>query len=581
LIKKTMRAVLVAALALCAAVARADEPLAVEYDRLGRYEREEVDAVLAEGGWAVERAPAGKTIGAVHVVTRPVFSSADGFLTVFNWFHHTTREDTIRGELLFAPGDHWDPVAVDETLRHLRDPLYHNVIVVLPLVAADPDHVDALVVVRDIWSLRLNTNWELQGLDLINLSFSLSENNLLGFRKRVALGFAMDQGAIQIGPSYVDPNVLGSRLVFSANWRAVLARADGTLEGSRSDTSLTYPLLSLRQDWAGALTVSHLVGPMRSFLGTQLRTYDNPDTSTVEMQPWVYHLVQVTTDAHVTRALGTELRHLVSVGHELSVVRPTLVDGFPDDPTLRAAFTRDVMPRSELASALYASYQVYTPEYASYRDLSTFDLREDYQLGPDLLARVSVARGELGSEHDFVRLSGTARYTLGWGGGLYRAQAGYSIRLGDGGSVDRNPAFSALLVSPVLGGVLRVVAAGSLEWIGDNYANRILSIGGTTGLRGYPVGAFTGSARANTHLEARTRPLALAFLRFGAVAFWDAGHAAPSLEGLDLHHSVGIGLRTLIPQADPLVMRLDWAFPLTGAGAGWPGRIGFGLDQAF
>src|SRR5688572_15558295 len=126
---------------LCSTVAVA-QPAPDDYDRLGGLERREVDAVLAARGREVDRAPAGKTIGEIVVVTREVFSPDDGFLQWFNVFHATTREGAIRRELLIVPGEAWDQARVDETLRGLRDPLFHNVLVILPLATADPTRVD-------------------------------------------------------------------------------------------------------------------------------------------------------------------------------------------------------------------------------------------------------------------------------------------------------------------------------------------------------------------------------------------------------------------------------------------------------
>src|SRR5262249_3242995 len=92
-----------AAVACLAATAHADD-----YDNLGSLERIEVDTVLAERGLALDRAPDGKKVRDVIIATRPVFSDSDGFLTWFNNFHWTTREEIIRREILFGPGDPWN-----------------------------------------------------------------------------------------------------------------------------------------------------------------------------------------------------------------------------------------------------------------------------------------------------------------------------------------------------------------------------------------------------------------------------------------------------------------------------------------
>jgi outer membrane translocation and assembly module TamA len=129
---------------------------------------------------------------------------------------------------------------------------------------------------------------------------------------------------------------------------------------------------------------------------------------------------------------------------------------------------------------------------------------------------------------------------------------------------------------------LRLVAGVDLDWLEEDEANRLLVLGGSNGLRGYDINQFAGKARLLAHLELRTRPLhLLRFYRLGAVAFWDAGDAAASVSDLGLNHAVGVGLRSLIPQLDTLVIRLDWAFALNGPEQGWPGRVTLGVLQVF
>jgi hypothetical protein len=63
--------------------------------------------------------------------------------------------------------------------------------------------------------------------------------------------------------------------------------------------------------------------------------------------------------------------------------------------------------------------------------------------------------------------------------------------------------------------------------------------------------------------------------------YWDGGHAANAFDDLRLHQNVGLGLRLLIPQINPYVIRVDWAFPVTSGFPAWPGRVSFGFKQVF
>jgi outer membrane translocation and assembly module TamA len=69
------------------------------------------------------------------------------------------------------------------------------------------------------------------------------------------------------------------------------------------------------------------------------------------------------------------------------------------------------------------------------------------------------------------------------------------------------------------------------------------------------------------NLEYRTRPVEIATLHVGGVAFWDGGSAwgdARSPLPQPLAHTVGVGLRALFPQFDVEPIRIDFGFVLDG-----------------
>src|SRR5262249_46492046 len=138
-----------------------------------------------------------------------VFAEPAPLLWIANYLHYTTRESAIRDELTINPGEVWDQDRVEESARRLRDPLWSSVVVAFPVKSIDPKQVDLFVVTRDVWSIRLNTKYTIQGMPakLTDLSISLSENNFLGNRDVVAGALTMDQGSIAIGPVFIDKNL--------------------------------------------------------------------------------------------------------------------------------------------------------------------------------------------------------------------------------------------------------------------------------------------------------------------------------------------------------------------------------------
>jgi hypothetical protein len=550
---------------------------AVARDELGPLERQALDDALEARGLVVDPAPAGKTIGQIQVLNHDVFSKRDWRFQWFNRFHRTTRESLISREALFRPGQPYRQDLINETRRNLQHPDLSSVVVIVPVVAAQPGTVDVLIVTRDVWSLRLNTDFAIEKGRLLRLSASLSENNLFGWRKQVALVFDMDQGSMGVGPVYIDRNVAGTRLTLTSAASALLSRESGRLEGSTASTTIRYPLFSLASKWGGRVNVYHSNGMVRDFLKFDLRRIDIRSTPQQESLPFIYRLRQFGTGASVVRQFGTRVIQQVSAAYGYSVVRPSFTPDFPDDPVARANFARERFPRSERVSSVSAGYYLYTPRYVTYRDLDTFDLREDRGLGPSASATVSRAVRFLGSDRDFVGVGASAGWTFAFREGLQGISAGWSSRIDHGRVIDQNYSASAYAATPILARALRVIGSAGAVAVVNDTGNVQYALGGDNGLRGYAVGDLQGTARMIGHLEVRSLALSVASFRLGGVAFYDVGDAASPAQGTGIgpvratravlrlrpHSDVGVGLRLLIPQLNAYVLRLDWAVPLT------------------
>src|SRR5262249_45615743 len=172
--------------------------------------------------------------------------------------------------------------------RALGQPELSSVVVILPLVSPIPGQVDLLVVTRDVWSLRFNTNFEYQGNALTLLETSLSENNLFGWRKYLSVGFNMDQGRYYYGPSYYDPNIHGTHLTLWTQALFYNSRETGAYEGNSQVVSLRYPLYSLATPWGGGVDVIHGSVVDRGFRGNNVRLVDLAGTPGFDAIPYEY-----------------------------------------------------------------------------------------------------------------------------------------------------------------------------------------------------------------------------------------------------------------------------------------------------
>jgi outer membrane protein assembly factor BamA len=540
---------------------------------LSSLERASVVRALAQRGYVVDPAPWNKVIGKIQVYNEEVFAEGGRFLQFFNNFHVTTKESTIRAEAVIAPGEVWSQDRIEETARRLRDPLWTSVVAVLPVQAATPGSIDVLIVTRDIWSLRLNTSYTYQQGKLTNLITSFSENNLLGRRDVLSAALSMDQGAIALGPVFIDKNLMGERLDLRAQVSDILTRDELTehgklsSEGTQSTITLTRPLWSLATEWAGGASFSHRFAIDRQFKGTGLRTFDyiDPVEMTTTSFGRQYRMRRWTTQVYVTRQWGTELKHQLSFGHSVTSQRPRPLDDFTGDAAQRAAFIANVLPRSEVTSVPFIQYAVFTPRYRTLRNIATFDLAEDARIGPDFEASLGFGLAVLGSDHNFQRLASSAGWTFPWSrDGFVRVSGGLGGRYQDGELIDNTATGAVRTATPPIAGRVRFHAQASLSTRWNDTQNQFFAIGSDTGLRGYGINAFSGQRLFSFQIEARTLPYPIWVLRLGGVVFYDLGGAADLLAELPLHQDAGLGLRMLIPQTSAQLLKFDFAVPFDG-----------------
>ncbi len=565
---------------------------------LGKLEQESVDDALGGLGLTLDPAPEGKTIGHIHVSNQEVFSRRDWWLQWFNHFHRTTRPEILERELLMKPGQRYDDAVVQETIRNLQDapsltvagrtvpsPELSSVVAIVPVASLRPGEVDLLAVTRDVWSLRLNTVFELQQRSLVKLDTSLSENNLLGWRKFLTARFSMDQGLMLIGPTYVDPNIMGTRLNLYASTSLEYARETGKYEGNRQAFAFGYPLYSLGSRWGANVSVVHQTGTTRVFRGNSPALVDLTATpAAMEQIPYVFRRNVVAVDATIVRSFGVDVIRRVSAGYVVDSRRSAVPADFGSDSTAARLFLDEWAPVSEDRSQPYVGFQLFTPRYAIYRDLNTFDLRENRRLGPAVQALVAYGIPALGADFPALVLAGELSWAFGPAGWYGIARITGDTRRRYGTYIDQGGTASVYAATPLVGRVLRLIVSAQLASVRASTARTRYVLGGDNGLRGYIINEFQGTTSALAHAELRTAPLALFSQRFGALVFYDVGHAAPSIAGLVAHHDLGFGLRWLIPQLNSSVLRFDWAFALqntTYSRAGWPGRFMAGFEQVF
>lgn len=525
-----------------------------------------------------EAAPDGKRIERVDIARLPVFDEDDPVPDFVNVFHGQTREPVIRRELLFQPGDTYRAEQVLETVRNLQALPQFGVVVVVALKGSSPDSVRLVVIVRDVWSLRLA--YELRGtLKSINyLLVNPSEWNFLGTRTQLGGIFTLAPDRYSAGAIVVHPRVAGTKMDALAQGQVFVNLDSGKAEGSSGQLALYRELISLSDKW-GFVTGA-------SWLNEQTRLYsDRKLVRSDEGIPIVYKTDVVRGGGQVTRSYGHTYKFNLTLGVEIAKRRFTAERGEGVSDQDFASFVSHELPVSDTRVSPFVQVEHKTARFLATHDIETLELRESFALGQTAALRLYPALHAVGSTRNLLGSVAWLGYTWPLDTGLVRIVGNSTIEAADESRHQATAQGAVRLVTPKLG-FARLVVDSALGSTYRNYLNRKLYLGGDTRPRGYTSSIFRGGSAFAASAELRTSAINILSARVGAVAFYDVGGTGPYVSEILLHQSVGAGVRILLPQLNREVFRLDWAAPLT-AGRGrfpnapLPGAVYFTFGQAF
>lgn len=559
---------------------------ATRWQDLSDFERQTVERVLASRQLVVEPNPDGKTIQDMLIDTREVFEEEDGFVTILNVLHTTTQDEVLLREMLLKPGDVYDHARIADTERNLRNPFLRSIVVILPVQrqnAPSLDTVDLLVVTRDVWSLRANTNFQTTGSALNFLSMSLSENNLAGLNKGAALTFLLQQATMDFGARYEDPRLVGSRHTFIVDSAIILNRTSFEAEGAYGGFSFGVPLYSRDTRWGYSVGFAARQETFRDYVGTTIRTFDAPSTLEKEQLDRMYDWFGMSGSVIGQRAFGTDIRHVIRFGIGFSFSDPSLPDNFSAGKQATEDFRRYVMAKDEYSGYFLLGYDFFVHDYIELYDYDTFALSEEIRLGPSVSATATWASVALfRSDVNYLRLGGSVGYTFGIGDdALAYLSSGVSSRL-EGSFGDTAISWSGGFVTPSWGGAGRLFGTTLGEYRFDNRRNAQVTLGGDSGLRGLQSRSLIGEHLLRANLEYRSTSFRLWVLRFGGVLFYDVGSAWDTGSDPQFFHTLGIGARVLILPLNRNVIRVDYGIPLNGDRVGFQhGVVTAGFEQAF
>ncbi len=547
-----------------------------------------------------DETPEGKRIQSLEIVRLAVFDDDDPVPDFFNVFHAQSRERVIRRELLFEAGQRYNGELVQETLRNLQLLPQFGVVVIVPLRGSEPGQVRVVVIVRDVWSLRLG--YQFQGtfassrrvpveafgsrlgelpLPAARVNYLLvnpSETNFLGTRTQVGGIFTLQPDRYSLGALGIHPRIAGSKVDAYALGRVFVNLDSGDTEGSQGTLSVYRNLVSLADKWGFLAGAAWAVEQTRVFSDRRLLL-------SRQGIPLAYHSSIFRGGAELTRSFGRQSKLNLTWGLEL-VGRDYGAPRSAEVP-LEAyrEFVREELPVSDTRFSPFLQLEHKTARFLATRDIETLSLQESFSLGQFAALRIYPALRDAGSSRDLLGTVSWIGYTWPLESGLVRLLGGSNIEQADRSAHQASVQAASRFVSPRLG-FARIIVDSALVSTYQNYLNRKLLLGGDSRPRGYVSATFRGASGFASTLELRTFGVNILSARVGAVVFYDVGGTGERARDITLHQSLGAGVRVLVPQVNRQVFRVDWAAPLTPGPSRMPdrplpGSVFFTFGQAF
>lgn len=543
--------------------ARAD----AQGEKYTEYEQETADMALARHEAKLDPAPMGKRIVGIDIDVLDVFEDRDPMFNFVNVFHANTKDYVVRRELLFTTGQRYDQKKIQESERNLRAIRQQSLVLILPLATDNPDEVRILVISKDIWSLRLNSDYRIQNGQLEYLLLQPAEENLAGTHRLLNGSFVYEPDTVTVGAGFTDPRMAGTRFTWSLGAAAIINHNTGDVEGGGGSFTYGRPLFSLSTPWSWGAAATYSRSVTREFTGLDLFRYDADATPQDDRIPWIYDQETLDGSVSFTRSYGYHVKNNFRLGFSgsRSVYRSRPEEMVGVDPRAVEEFEREVVPFGETRNGPFVAYNVFLNDYLSITGAETMGLQENYQLGPELVLRFQPISRAFGSTRDLLNYTATAAYTQRMGTGYARAYASADIETelveAEARVSDSTLHAGIRAVSPPFF-IGRLVYDGTWLVRPDNFTNRNTRLGGDTRLRGYASRAFRGENLIASNVEFRSRSLLLWSVLVRGALFYDVADAYDG-DDLDPKHGVGFGVRLLFPQLGRAVMRVDWGFPLS------------------
>ncbi|MDQ2078461.1 hypothetical protein [Marinimicrobium sp. ABcell2] len=485
----------------------------------------------------------GKTIRNIRYESRDIFDESlpeenNWLYRSLNRLHINTREDVVAAQLLFSEDEPLDIGLVRESERILRSRGYLTSAFIVPDVIC-PDHIDVLVVTRDSWVTEPELTFAHEGGETSS-GIGIKDSNFLGTGEHISIGYSRDVERTSVRYQYQTPHLFRTR---------VAARIYYTQLSDGRDLAMKveHPFYALDTPWAAGVETQNLT------LTNVIREGDE----IISEYGHRIRFQEVYGGLSLLRGEdNTTLRWLAGLTfhQDRFQEQPETVNGIPEDRRTNYAWLGLTYSRNE---------------YATYRNLYQIQRTEDVALGPSYELRAGFGSQDMGNSTDVMRYAAQYDHVFGMGNShvveLSAFLDGYHFTGADGYDT---------AVAGVSGAYNRF-RNGQNRWFvhleyGQGWELRQheeLTVGGISGLRGYPIDFQRGEHRYILNVERRyfSNVHLLNVVRMGGVAFFDAGRAwGLEANGSNPHlANVGLGLRFSSSKARVgNILHIDIARPL-------------------
>lgn len=480
-----------------------------------------------------------------------------------NAVHVRTRAWVIRRELLFAPGDCFDPFLLEESERVLRAYDFLSDVEITAAAQADGGQV-VTVATRDEWSTRVDVRL---GSGLALEGVRVTEENVLGSGQSLGVFFLDRDVQREYGAAYYTPQMLGTR------WDLSL-EAGQTRPGTFVRQEVAYPYVGEVSSWAG-----------RQSFQREDRYFDfiARDDRDLDADHVLLPVREKLFDAAVVRRLGSPgnmgLLGVALTYQELSypggaelAPRGRYADRGPADDSVVTRLLPHAEELDNIRAFLLLGHR--TVEWETRRGLNSMRGSEDVRLGAETGIAIGRSISALENDDDlYTTLSFYAGAAAG--DALLFTRARLDSRRDLNAPADRSEWEDVYAEGEVLAYLkptrlprhtLFFRAAGLGAW--HTRTPFQLTLGGAHALRGYDRERLPGGRRLVLNLEDRIYfgwPLR-DVLDMGGTVFADAGQIwkgdVPFGASSGWRGSVGFGLRASFPAGGRSSYRIDVAWPL-------------------